>query len=182
MFRSPPQVYRIGMAINLSAFYDFREGLARLRDGEPEKAVELLREAMRRDPENPYYVSYYGLSLAQSEGKWAEAEQLCHTAVCRNRRQGQLYLNLAEVYVKSGKRQGAADTLARGLRYLPHDVRLQRAFGRLAIRRAPVLKFLPRTSAINRNLGHLRHRLLHFVPWRKQLLSGESDANRAAVT
>jgi len=169
------------VAINLSAFYDFREGLARLRDGESEKANELLRQAVERDPENPYYVSYYGLSLAHAEGKWAEAEQLCHTAICRNRRQAQLYLNLAEVYVKTGKRQGAADTLSRGLRYLPHDVRLQQAFGRLATRRPPVLGFLPRTSAINRSLGNIRHRILAFVPRRKHLLPADSAINRAAA-
>jgi tetratricopeptide (TPR) repeat protein len=164
------------VAINLSAFYDFREGLAKLRDGDAAKATELLRQAVDRDPENPYYISYYGLSLAEAENKWAEAEQLCHTAVCRNRRQAQLYLNLAEVYVKSGKRQGAADTLSRGLRYLPHDVRLNRAFGRLCIRRAPVLKFLPRASAVNRGLGRVRHQLMHIFPWRRQLPGPEADA------
>jgi tetratricopeptide (TPR) repeat protein len=169
------------VALNLSAFYDFREGLARLRDGDAAKATELLRQAMDRDPENPYYISYYGLSLAEAENKWSEAEQLCHTAVCRNRRQAQLYLNLAEVYVKSGRRQGAADTLARGLRYLPHDVRLNQAFGRLCLRRPPVLTFLPRTSAVNRGLGRVRHQFLHIFPWRRQLLARESDGGAAAL-
>jgi predicted Zn-dependent protease len=171
-----PPFYPVGMAINLSAFHDFREGLARLRDGEAKTAVELLRHAVDRDPENPYYVSYYGLSLAHAEGKWAEAEQLCHTALCRNRRQAQLYLNLAEVYANSERRQAAADTLARGLRYLPHDSRLQEAFGRLVTRRTPVLGFLPRTSAVNRSLGHFRHRILQLMPRRKMLQPSESDA------
>ena len=87
----------------------------------PEKAVVLLRQAAERDPENPYHLSYYGLSLAAAERKWEEAERLCHTAVCRARRQAQLYLNLAEVYLASDRRQAAADTLARGLHYLPHE-------------------------------------------------------------
>ncbi len=162
--------------IDLDAFREFREGLAKLRDGENEAAVQLLRQAMDRDPENPYYVSYYGLSLAHAEGRWQEAEHFCHTAVCRSRRQAQLYLNLAEVYVNSGRPQGAADTLARGLRYLPTDARLQAAFGRLATRRPPVIRFLPRTHVINRSLGQFRHSLLQLLPRRKQLVANESNA------
>src|SRR5580704_13804250 len=72
--------------LDLFAFREFREGLAMMRDGDAEKAMTLLRQASERDPENPYYLSYYGLSLAYAEGKWADAERLCHTAVCRARR------------------------------------------------------------------------------------------------
>jgi predicted Zn-dependent protease len=162
--------------IDLDAFREFREGLGKLRDGEAEAAVKLLRQAMDRDPENPYYVSYYGLSLAHAQGRWAEAEHFCHTAVCRSRRQAQLYLNLAEVYIHSGKPQGAADTLARGLRYLPNDIRLQEAFGRLATRRRPVFAFLPRTHVVNRGLGLMRHRALMLLPRRKPLTPRELTA------
>ena len=104
--------------LDLFAFREFREGLAMMRDGEAEKAMALLRQASERDPENPYYLSYYGLSLAYAEGKWADAERLCHTAVCRGRRQAQLYLNLAEVYTASGRKMAAADTL--GARFALH--------------------------------------------------------------
>jgi cytochrome c-type biogenesis protein CcmH/NrfG len=55
--------------LDLFAFREFREGLAMMRDGEAEKAMALLRQASERDPENPYYLSYYGLSLAYAEGK-----------------------------------------------------------------------------------------------------------------
>src|SRR5690349_2909126 len=111
--------------IDLNAFRDFREGMAKLRDGEAEAGTALLRQAFERDPDNPYYVSYYGLGLAHAESKWPEAEHLCHTAVCRGRRQAQLYLNLAEVYLISDRRQAAADTISRGLHYMPDEPRLQ---------------------------------------------------------
>src|SRR5580658_2981340 len=127
--------------LDLDAFREFREGLSQLRDGQATGAVELLRHASQRDPENPYYMSYLGLSLGHAEGMWAEAERLCHTAVCRGRRQAQLYLNLAEVYLASGRRRAAADTLARALHRLPHDIRLHEEFGRLMLRRPPVLHF-----------------------------------------
>jgi tetratricopeptide (TPR) repeat protein len=162
--------------LDLDAFREFREGLALLRDGEPGAAIELLHHAFERDPENSYYMSYYGLSMGLAEGMWAEAERLCHTALCRGRRQAQLYLNLAEVYEVTGRRQAASDTLARGLHYLPHDVRLKMRFGQLMLRRPEVLPFLSRTNPINRYLGIWRHRLLQHVPRRKWLTTGESRA------
>jgi tetratricopeptide (TPR) repeat protein len=155
--------------LDVDAFKDFREGLARLRDGDAIAAIELLRQAAKRDPENPYYLSYFGLGLGHAEGMWGEAERLCHRAVCRGRRQAQLYLNLAEVYVASGRRQAAADTLALGLHYLPYDARLQGEFCKLIIRRQPVLRFLPRSHAVNRILGRLRHVLRLHLPRRRWL-------------
>ena len=162
--------------LDLFAFREFREGLAMMRDGEAEKAMGLLRQASERDPENPYYLSYYGLSLAYAEGKWADAERLCHTAVCRGRRQAQLYLNLAEVYTASGRKMAAADTLARGLHYMPQDMRLQSEIGKLAVRRPPVLKFLPRAHVLNRGFGFLRHSMLSYIPRRRWLAVSESEA------
>ena len=162
--------------LDLFAFREFREGLAMMRDGDAEKAMSLLRQASERDPENPYYLSYYGLSIAYAEGKWADAERLCHTAVCRARRQAQLHLNLAEIYAASGRKQAAADALALGLHYIPDDMRLQTEMGKLATRRPPVLRFLPRSHALNQVLGLARHRLLSSLPRRKWLTVRESQA------
>ena len=162
--------------LDVDAFQDFRVGLARLRDGDAIAAIELLRQAARRDPENPYYLSYFGLGLGHAEGMWGEAERLCHRAVCRGRRQAQLYLNLAEVYVVSGRRQAAADTLALGLHYMPHDARLRDEFNKLIIRRSQVLGFLPRTHPVNRALGRLRHLFLLHSPRRRWLQVQPSEA------
>ena len=155
--------------LDVDAFQDFREGLARLRDGDAAAALELLRQAAKRDPENPYYISYFGLGLGHAEGMWGEAERLCHRAVCRGRRQAQLYLNLAEVYTASGRRQAASDTLALGLHYMPHDVRLQEEFCKLIMRRVPLFKSLPRSHAVNRVLGKLRHLFCLYAPRRRWL-------------
>jgi hypothetical protein len=72
-------------------------------------------------------------------------------------------LNLAEVYVAADRKQDAADTLVRGLRYAPHDQRLKIALDRLAIRRTPVLPFLPRAHSMNRSLGKLRHHAMQVL-------------------
>ncbi len=149
--------------IQMEAFQEFRAGLANLRGGDAHKALPHLRSALDQEPDNPYYISYVGVALAAAEQKWAEAEKLCHSAMRMSRRQAQLYLNLAEVYVGADRKQDAADTLARGLRFAPHDQRLKLALDRLAMRRPPVLLFLPRQHAINRNLGKLRHHALQVL-------------------
>src|SRR5229473_8080275 len=149
--------------IDMAAFKEFREGLAFLRGGDATKAMPHLQTALDHEPDNPYYMSYLGLAVAASDQKWAEAEKLCQSAMRMNRRQAQLYLNLAEVYVAADRRQAAADVLARGLHYAPHDRRLKMALDRLAMRRSPVLTFLPRQHPINRNLGKLRHHALQVL-------------------
>jgi predicted Zn-dependent protease len=149
--------------IQIEAFHEFRTGLTFLRGGNADKALPHLRSALEREPSNPYYLSYVGVALAAAEQKWAEAEKLCHSAMRMNRRQAQLYLNLAEVYVAADRKQDAADILARGLTYAPHDLRLKMALDRLALRRAPVLPFLARGHLVNRNLGRLRHHALQVL-------------------
>jgi len=149
--------------IQIESFQEFRAGLALLRGGEAHKALPHLRSALEQEPSNPFYISYMGVAIAAAEQRWAEAEKLCHSAMRLNRRQAQLYLNLAEVYVAADRRQDAADILARGLHCAPHDVRLKMALDRLALRRSPVLPFLPRAHAINRNLGKLRHNALQVL-------------------
>jgi Flp pilus assembly protein TadD len=162
--------------LDMDTFREYRRGLMLLRDGHAAAATGILRRAFERDPHNPFYLSYYGLSLGHAEGKWDIAERFCNTALCRNRRQAQLYLNLAEVYLASGRRRAAADTLSHALQRLPHDVRLHTEFGRLVVRRPPVLHFLPRANILNRNLGRLRHRLLRYIPRRRWLAVSESRA------
>ena len=149
--------------VNLEAFKEFRDGLSFLRGGDAHKALPHLRAALDCEPDNPFYISYLGLAIAASEQKWAEAEKLCHSAMRMNRRQAQLYLNLAEVYVAADRKLDAADILARGLHYSPHDLRLKMALDRLAIRRPPVVQFLPRTHLINRNLCRIRHHALQVL-------------------
>ncbi len=149
--------------IQVEAFHEFRAGLALLRGGDANKALPHLKCAFEEEPANPFYISYMGVAIAATEQKWAEAEELCRSAIRMSRRQAQLYLNLAEVYVGADRKQDAADTLVRGLRYAPHDRRLKMGLDRLAMRRPPVLPFLARTHAVNRNLGKLRHQAIRVI-------------------
>jgi predicted Zn-dependent protease len=149
--------------IQVEAFQEFRTGLTFLRGGDANKALPHLKCALEEEPSNPFYISYMGVAIAATEQKWAEAEELCRSAIRMSRRQAQLYLNLAEVYVAADRKQDAADTLVRGLRYAPHDQRLKISLDRLAIRRPPVLAFLPRAHSVNRSLGKLRHQAMQVL-------------------
>ncbi len=142
---------------NSEAFQEFREAVTLLRDDQPESALAHIQHAVALDPRNAYYLSYQGVILARAEGKWADAEMMCSSALQLERKHAQLYLNLSEVYVGAGRRQDAADALTRGMEFAGSDYRLELALQKLCTRRAPVVKALPRGHGLNRQLGRLRH-------------------------
>jgi len=146
--------------VDTEAFREFKEGLTLLRSDYPTKALPHMRRAVELEKNNAYYMSYLGVILARAEEKWAEAEQLCDSAVRMKRSQAQLYLNLAEVYAQAGRREDAKETLETGLKFARRDVRLNMALHRMTERRPPVLGFLSRQHPVNRQLGILRHQTL----------------------
>lgn len=149
--------------MDTEAFREFKTGLSYLRDRHADKALPHMRRAVELEKNNPYYMSYLGVVLARSEGKWGEAERLCDSAVRMKRNQAQLYLNLAEVYSAAGRRDDAKEALESGLKFARRDVRLNIAMSKLTKRRAPVLSFLPRRHPLNRQLGILRHRTMRLL-------------------
>ena len=146
--------------LDTEAFREFKTGLTLLRDNYAMKALPHMRRAVDLDKNNPYYMSYLGVVLARSEGKWGEAERMCDTAERMKRKQAQLYLNLAEEYAAAGRRDDAREALQAGLKFARRDVRLTIAMNKLTARRPPVLSFLGRKNALNRQLGILRHRAM----------------------
>jgi Flp pilus assembly protein TadD len=143
-----------------SALAEFKEGIKLLRNGQSYEAIEYLRHAAETNQQNPYYLSFLGVSVARAQRKWAAAVQLCETALALRRNEVQLYLNLAEVYVAAGRRDDAVAVLDRALLCASMDVRVRRARADLGKRSSPILPFLEREHFLNRNLGKLRHRML----------------------
>jgi tetratricopeptide (TPR) repeat protein len=76
---------------------------------------------------------------------------LCLEALGLRRNHPQLYLNLAEVYQTAGRPQEAIEVLEKRLASTGRDLRIRRAFNKLGSRRKPVLSFLHRSNAMNRN-------------------------------
>lgn len=153
--------------LDTEAFGEFRKALGMMRDGNAEQALPHIRRAAELEEHNPFYKSYLGLALARAEQKWAQAEELCDSAMRMKRDQPQLYLNLAEVYLAAGQKQDAVETLVQGLKYAQRDSRVTSMLSKLSSRKRPIIPFLSRSHFINRQLGNLRHRAaeaLHTAP------------------
>jgi len=146
--------------IDIDPVSEFKEGVALLKNGYPQRALVRLRQAFECEKQNPFYLSFLGLSIARAERKWDQASELCEIAVQLRRTEAQFHLNLAEVYAAAGRRQKALDTLDAALEMFTGDERLRRARSRVEKRRTPLLPFLARENMLNRQLGKLRHRAL----------------------
>jgi tetratricopeptide (TPR) repeat protein len=137
---------------------DFRECLRHLRDGHSIDALFHARRALGIAPKNPFYLSYSGLLTAVAEKRFADGEALCQEALGMGHNHVQLYLNLAEIYHQSGRRQQAIETLKKGWVSAGRDFRIRWALQKIGTRREPVLTFLHRSHPVNRALGKCRHR------------------------
>jgi tetratricopeptide (TPR) repeat protein len=142
------------------AIADFKEGVALLKNGYPQRALVRLRSAFNFEQRNPYYLSFLGLAIARAERKWDRSSELCEIAVQLKRSEVQFHLNLAEVYQLAGRRSKAIDTLDAALEVFNDDERLKRARGRVEKRSTPVLSFLDRDNVLNKHLGKWRYRAL----------------------
>ena len=146
------------------ALKEFREGVRLLHNRYPARALVHFMHACDMEKDNPYFMSYLGLTLALAHRRWKEAEEFCETALRMRRNQAQLHLNLAQVHLAAGRRGDAMETLQAGLQFTARDPRLAHALNRLGNRRRPIFPFLGRKNALNRYAGRLRHltlRLLH---------------------
>jgi Flp pilus assembly protein TadD len=145
------------------ALAEFKQGVRMLRDARAANALAHFRIAAELEKNNPYYISFVGVSLARAERSWKPALELCELALSMKRNEAQLFLNLAEVYTSAGRREEALNTLDRALASLGPDARIQQARLKLGRRRPPALPFLDRQNILNRQLGILRHRLVSWA-------------------
>ncbi|HWY41883.1 MAG TPA: tetratricopeptide repeat protein [Candidatus Sulfotelmatobacter sp.] len=141
------------------SFTEFKEGVKLLRSDYPQKALVKLQSAFESDKHNPYYISFLGVSIARAQQKWAQALELCETAVQLNPKEIQFHLNLGEVYALADQRERAIHKLEYAMGIFGNDSRLKRARSKVEKRRNPVLPFFGRGHFLNRELGKLRHRI-----------------------
>ena len=149
------------------AISEFKQGIQLLREGHPADACQYLNRALELEKQNPYYLSFLGVSVCRARQKTANAVQLCETALNMKRNEAQLYLNLAEVYVSAGRRDDAVAVLEKGVIYCNRDARISRARRNLGTRNSPVFSLLERGHFLNRSFGKLRHLVLQRL--RKQV-------------
>jgi hypothetical protein len=136
----------------------FEEGMAAFQARDAAGAHGAFERAHRRDPRDPRYMSWYGVTLVLVEKNSSLGVSLCDQAVRSAGPDPDLLLNQARVHLALNQRERAVRALLRGLELFPHDPRLLLARDAIGIRRTPVIPFLARKNPLNRFLGRIRHR------------------------
>jgi len=158
VLEAPRAASRQGLDPEIEAsFFEARQALAENR---VDAALTQLRAAQERAPDHAQIRSFLGLAIARGEGDFAAARTLCEDAAKQEFFNPQLYLNLAKVYLRFGRRSEALRYLRRGQMIDPGHAGIREAIGSLGRRRLPILPFLPRRHPVNRVLGNARSRLV----------------------
>jgi len=114
-----------------SASLAFTQAKEAMRNGRYDKAVILLKSAIKYDPENPAYHSWYGFCLAMLNTKLHEARDECKKAVHMEFYNADYHANLGFVYFKVGLKNVALKHFKEALKWDPEN-RLARRFIGLA--------------------------------------------------
>jgi len=133
-----------------------------------EKAEALLAEAVKISPENPRYLSYYGLCIGML-GELGEAEKLCRKAVKLYSYDPIILVNLGRILLEEGDRREARAMFSRAYEMDNRNSAAALELSGMGVRRQPVIPFLSRNNPLNVTFGRLRHRLLGYkkVGWKK---------------
>ena len=138
----------------------FDEGRAALDSNRVSEALELLRQASAEAPEHAQIRSFLGLAVASSDGGFSEARTLCEEAARKEFFNPELYLNLAKVYLRFGRRSEALRYLRRGQMIDPGHDEIQKSISSLGKRGLLIVPFLSRRHPVNRALGTARSRVV----------------------
>jgi tetratricopeptide (TPR) repeat protein len=131
----------------------FAQGLQFLKRNRLAEASNAFRRAFKQDPDNPLYLSYYGLIVALAEDNLQDGINFCRSAIYYAAYEPQCYLNLCKVYSKAGQRKKALEALLEGLNFEKNNALLKMEMKRMGIRRKPFLSFLPRDHFLNKSIG-----------------------------
>ncbi len=134
-----------------------------------DKAKELLGEALKISPENPFYLSYYGLSAGMA-GDLTEGEELCRKAAKLLPVAPIILVNLGRIFLEQGLRKEARDQFSRAYRCDNTSSAAALELSGMGVRRPPVIGFLSRSNLLNKVLGKIRHVLFGFkrLGWKKR--------------
>lgn len=107
--------------------------------------------------DEPKWHSYLGLCIALERKEFQVAESLCRTSIDHDDADPVHYLNLAKVFLASGRKQEAIETLRTGMAKGGNE-RILALLLDLGTRQPQVLRFLKRNHPLNKFLGNLLHR------------------------
>lgn len=144
----------------------FDQGREYLKKNRIQEASNAFRKAIKTDPDNPQFLSYYGLILALGEQNFQDAINFCRAALLKASYEPELYVNLCKVYSKAGQRKKALETLLEGLQYDQGNQLLMQEMRRMGCRRKPLFGFLSRDHFLNKTLGRFTHQLSKNGRWK----------------
>jgi tetratricopeptide (TPR) repeat protein len=131
-------------------------------------AINLLSSVLKKYPDEPYLLSYYGCLDAILNKNHTEGIKTCSHAIeiLSDRVPfGQelfypvLYLNLGRAYIASGNKQGAIFAFQKGLAFDKENRELLKEMKKLGIRKKPLLPYFARSNPINKYIGKILHSL-----------------------
>lgn len=110
-----------------SASISFNQAKEAMRNGHYDKATLLLKNAIKCEPKNPAYQSYYGFCLAMLNTNLHEARDACKKAIQMEFYNPEYHANLGFVYFKAGLKNLALQHFRDSLKWDP-DNRIAKKF------------------------------------------------------
>ncbi len=107
--------------------------------------------------DDPGWHSYLGLCIALERKEFQVAEALCRASIEHDDADPVHYLNLGKVYLASGRKREALETLRAGMAKGGNE-RILALLLDLGTRQPQLLRFLKRNHPLNKFLGNLLHR------------------------
>ena len=104
-----------------SANLSFQQAKEAMRGGRFDKAALLFKSAMKYDPTNPAYCSWYGFCLGMLNTRLHEARDACRKAVQMEYYNADYHANLGFVYFKAGLKQVAIKHFKEALKWDPEN-------------------------------------------------------------
>lgn len=131
-------------------------------------ALEVLTQALKKYPDDPFLLSYFGCLEALINKNYTDGIDLCKRAIELLNEKipfGQeifyptFYLNLGRSYLAANNRSGATEALQKGLTFDGENKDLLWEMRKLGIRRKPVVPYLKRSNPLNKYIGMILHKL-----------------------
>jgi tetratricopeptide (TPR) repeat protein len=131
-------------------------------------ALDLLTQALKKYPDDPFLLSYFGCLETLINKNFTDGIALCKRAIELLNEKipfGQevfyptFYLNLGRSYLGANKRSDAVEAFKKGLSFDSENRDLLWEMRKLGIRRKPVVPYLKRSNPLNKYIGMILHKL-----------------------
>jgi curved DNA-binding protein CbpA len=104
-----------------SAILAYEQAKTAMKHNHYDKAVVLLRSAIKYHPDNPTYLSWYGFCLAALKSNLHEARDSCKKALQMEFYNPEFYANLGYVYHRAGLSSTAQESFREALKWDPEN-------------------------------------------------------------